>query len=296
MYFSRIRIHRDFFQSARQGQVPIKDSYSVHQLFWELFTDEKTRNFIYREEISSEQLGTQAGVRGEPVYYLVSSTRPISDNTIFDVQSKEYQPKLQAGDKLQFELRANPVVTRNGRKHDIAMNAQHNLLRSFCDKLDLHQYLPSDPQKQHYKNALIAYGGKPLDDALTEYLQDDFHYAERLQYSMTLREKLEWSLKAACDHDLKNWLVRKGKDHGFELCRDEYNQYKMQSAGYHWQTLAKKNEKRIKRRGIRKTGYSSIDFTGKLEVTDVDRFVTVLFTGIGRAKAFGCGLLLVKRG
>lgn len=295
MYFSRIRIHRDFFQSARQGQVSINDSYSVHQLLWKLFADEKTRNFIYREEIAREQLGSQAGVRGEPVYYLVSSTRPISDNTFFDVQSKEYQPKLQAGDTLQFDLRTNPVVTRNGRKHDIAMNAQHNLLRSFCDNLDLHQYLPPDPKKQHYKNALIAYGGKPLDDALTEYLQGDFQYAERLQYSMTLREKLEWSLKAACDHDLKNWLVRKGKDHGFALRRDEYNQYKAQTSGYHWQSIAKKNGERKKSKKRKKVGFSSVDFTGELEVTDADKFSTALFTGIGRAKGFGCGLLLVRR-
>ena len=296
MYFSRIRIHRDFFQSARQGQTTIKNSYSIHQFLWKLFAGEETRNFIFREEIAREQLDFQAGARGEPVYYLVSTTRPISTNTLFEVKSKEYQPKLQSGDKLQFDLRANSVVTRNGRKHDVAMNAQHNLLTSFCDNLNLQQYLPPDPKKKHYKKALVEYGGKPLDDTLTLYLQNDFHYAERLQYPMTLRDKLEWSLKAASDQDLKKWLLRKGNDHGFQLCRDGYNQYKMQSTGYHWQTLAKMNGKKVKSKARKKTGFSSIDFTGELEVTDVDRFATALFSGIGRAKAFGCGLLLVKRG
>lgn len=38
-----------------------------------------------------------------------------------------------------------------------------------------------------------------------------------------------------------------------------------------------------------------LDFDGVLEVRDPARFVAALGTGIGRAKAFGCGLMLVRR-
>ena len=41
--------------------------------------------------------------------------------------------------------------------------------------------------------------------------------------------------------------------------------------------------------------FSSLDFTGKLWVTDPDTFRWTLFNGIGRSKAFGCGLMLVRR-
>jgi CRISPR system Cascade subunit CasE len=41
--------------------------------------------------------------------------------------------------------------------------------------------------------------------------------------------------------------------------------------------------------------FSSLDFQGVLLVTDSDRFRQALFQGLGRSKAFGCGLLLVRR-
>jgi hypothetical protein len=40
--------------------------------------------------------------------------------------------------------------------------------------------------------------------------------------------------------------------------------------------------------------FSTVDLTGELVVTDAERFATTLASGIGRAKAFGCGLLLVR--
>jgi len=39
---------------------------------------------------------------------------------------------------------------------------------------------------------------------------------------------------------------------------------------------------------------STLDFSGHLRVEDADALRTALFTGVGHAKAFGCGLLLVR--
>lgn len=289
MYFSRISIHPDFFRSAQFGQIQTKDSYGVHQLLWKLFTDEKKRTFIYREEIAREQMGTKSGVRGEPVYYLVSASPPVTDKSTFRVECREYQPKLQVGDKLLFDLRANPVITRNGSKHDVVMDAQRSLLLSLCKKFNFQQYLPSAPQKKDYKNTLITHSAEDLDDELTRILQNDFRYVERLQASLNLREKLNWSLRVVTDQALDQWLMKKGNNHGFQLCCDDESQYKLQNTDYCWRSLVTKTGKR------KKTGFSSVDFTGEIEVTDVDTFLTTLFTGIGRSKAFGCGLMLVKR-
>jgi CRISPR system Cascade subunit CasE len=41
--------------------------------------------------------------------------------------------------------------------------------------------------------------------------------------------------------------------------------------------------------------FSTVDFSGELTVVDPDTFCAALQRGIGRAKAFGCGLMLVRR-
>lgn len=41
--------------------------------------------------------------------------------------------------------------------------------------------------------------------------------------------------------------------------------------------------------------HSTLDFEGILEVTDPEPFIRLLYNGLGPAKAFGCGLLLVRR-
>ncbi|WP_066336654.1 type I-E CRISPR-associated protein Cas6/Cse3/CasE [Azohydromonas lata] len=41
--------------------------------------------------------------------------------------------------------------------------------------------------------------------------------------------------------------------------------------------------------------FTSVDFSGELAVTDAAAFGAVLRRGLGHAKAFGCGLLLVRR-
>lgn len=49
-----------------------------------------------------------------------------------------------------------------------------------------------------------------------------------------------------------------------------------------------------KPRGKNWISISTIDFTGVLTVTDPDLFEQALYTGIGPAKSFGCGLLLIR--
>ena len=41
--------------------------------------------------------------------------------------------------------------------------------------------------------------------------------------------------------------------------------------------------------------FSTVDFSGELTVNDPSAFAGALRGGIGHAKAFGCGLLLVRR-
>jgi CRISPR system Cascade subunit CasE len=314
MYFSRVHMRPEIFKNTHLSEVLSDSTYNIHRLLWDLFSDQKQRNFLYREEIAREQLGTQVGVRGAPIYYVVSSNRPFSENPFFKVEAKEYQPKLQKGDRLSFELRANPVVTKkvdrenpdhylkersrrqvaNKNKltkkrvrHDVVMNAQKTFLTSLCAELNLQSRLSSDPKKKEYKKVLLTNGGLALDERLTSLLKDDFRYSERLRQSMQLRSKLEWSIKAIVDDSLEKWIMRQGERHGFSPAKDDNHQYKLQNSAYRWHSL--KADKGIK------SGFSSVDFLGDLEITDVAKFTKALFGGFGRAKAFGCGLMLLRR-
>ena len=51
----------------------------------------------------------------------------------------------------------------------------------------------------------------------------------------------------------------------------------------------------VKRGGGKLISFSTLDFGGMLTVTDASAFEQALFNGIGPAKAFGCGLMLVRR-
>ena len=52
---------------------------------------------------------------------------------------------------------------------------------------------------------------------------------------------------------------------------------------------------RIPRTGHKPIVFSQIDFTGALTVVDPEPLRQALFSGIGKARAYGCGLLLVRR-
>jgi CRISPR system Cascade subunit CasE len=79
----------------------------------------------------------------------------------------------------------------------------------------------------------------------------------------------------------QNWLQKQGERNGFRP-----SGIMVENHQFHHVTKPGDANKRH---------FSSLDFHGWLEVTDVAAFRKVLFLGLGRSKAFGCGLLLVRR-
>lgn len=291
MYFSRVRIRTDILKSSQLGLVLQGNSYGSHRLLWDLFPDQGKRTFLYREEIAREQLAASAAVRGEPIYYLLSHVKPVAnDDSLFRLETKLYQPKISVGQRFAFECRVNPVVERQGKKHDVLMDAQLQFLSHLVHTLNLQNQLVGKSEKSAYKTLLLTSGGEALNAYLTQLLANDSRYAERLGQIADLGDKLEWAIKAQVDIALESWWQRQGERCGFELAHEQNGLSKLQNSGYQWHGLPQK----IKQKGD-KSGFSSVDFTGELQITDIDKFQHALFNGLGRSKAFGCGLLMIKR-
>lgn len=291
MYFSRVRIRPEIIRSSQLHRVLEANVQGVHRLLWDLFSEQR-RTFLYREEIAREQLGCIPHVRGEPVYYVVSKSSPTEpENSLFRVETKGYNLQLEAGQHLSFECRINPVITKNGKKHDVVMDAQLGFLKSLIGAFNISDELPENAKKRGYKNLLLAKGGEALSQHLIDRLVINPLYAGRLEQFSTLSDKLEWAVNAKSDAGLENWLGKQGRRCGFMLAVDENGLSKLQNSAYQWHALPTKR----KREKGERAGFSSIDFTGELQIVDVDKFRQALFKGIGRSKAFGCGLLMIRR-
>lgn len=79
------------------------------------------------------------------------------------------------------------------------------------------------------------------------------------------------------------WLARQGKTAGFRLIGASAGDYRTEVLPGH--------------RGPRKgqPQFGILDLAGRIEITDPVAFLVQLPLGFGRAKAFGCGLMLTRR-
>lgn len=217
-YFSRITLRDHAFDTSSFWKV-FRDPYSLHQSVWGLFSDgpDRTRDFLYH----------LADTHRPPVIYAVSARSPLATDACWQVSVKEYQPRLLPGMRLEFSLRANPVVTRAGKRHDVVMDAKRT-------------------QREIPNNNRIPY-------TEAESVQD------------------------ACGR----WLVKRAEPSGFRPLV-------VRADGYHQQFFSKHKQQEPVR-------FSTVDFTGILEVLDPDRLRKTLYEGIGHAKGLGCGLMLIRR-
>lgn len=85
----------------------------------------------------------------------------------------------------------------------------------------------------------------------------------------------------AIETEGRGWLTRQGAAHGFILPAA------ISVDGYNVLKLPRPNAKPIE--------IGTLDFEGMLEIADPAAFLAALAQGFGRARAFGCGLMLIRR-
>ncbi|WP_086441490.1 type I-E CRISPR-associated protein Cas6/Cse3/CasE [Bombella apis] len=81
------------------------------------------------------------------------------------------------------------------------------------------------------------------------------------------------------------WLTRQGEKAGFVP-------HHVSADDYHTETLPRFGNERKR---SNRPDFGILDLSGQLEVTDPEAFLAQLVRGFGRAKAFGCGLMLIRR-
>jgi CRISPR system Cascade subunit CasE len=235
MYFSVITPEQRLLRQAAHEMT--KTSYAEHQWIWKFFpsTEEQPRDFIFRRHDADQR----------PRFYVVSKRPPLKFSDAWQIQSKDYDPQLSEGQRLSFQLRVNPVITKKNdkgeqKRHDVVMQAKKQLLAEH--KIGKWSDWKDDDNKPQ----------------LYELVQDSCVV----------------------------WLEGLAKGNGFEIAwtNEEKSQRKLQVDAY--------QQNRAGKRDIR---FSTVDLSGELLVVDPESFQHALFNGLGHAKAFGCGLLLVKR-
>ena len=215
-YFSRIELRDSSEARAFVARFGL-EGYGLHQALWRLFAAEAgtPRDFLYRIIDQADR----------PAFYVVSARSPVMDLPIWRIQTRDYAPCLQTGDRLGFSLRANPTVKRapalgaRSVRHDVVMDARKR--------------------------------GDRLDPLLGSYHQPGLA-----------------------------WLTPRAEAAGFQVEQTRIDGYRRHQ---------------LYKRGGAPMVFSTLDFEGVLTVTDPEIFSHSLLTGLGPAKAFGCGLLLVRR-
>ena len=285
MYITRVRIR----ESISSSQLPLllrdRQGYGLHRLFWDLFSDgngdNKRRDFLFREEIASEQLPQSCKRKGMPIYYVLSKQQPLTNSPLFQVETKVYQPWLSEGERVGFKLRINAVVSREGKRHDIVMDEQRMWLRGQLDEMGV----DSQGVKNDLKNRLLDHSTDG-QIALWKKLIESGRYANKLTQTPGRTEILDWAIKTAIEKRIQNWWISKGKRLGFEVPMDNSGEPLLDAASYRKYALP---EKAVT------AGFNSLDLSGEVIIRDIDQFKACLFEGIGPSKAFGCGLMMIRR-
>ena len=248
MYFSRITFN-PLADNQKLAKTLCQDSYQEHQILWQLFNSDPDakRDFLYRQTIES----------GRVKYYVLSERKPVDQSGIWLVdEPKPYDPKLSAGQKLFFSLRANPVASHKVARENLEEYLRARANRNVKDKKKLTRKVIRHDVVMHEKTR-IGYRKLPRDE----------------------KPMLQQLVQDTC----VPWLQHQAQAKGFVLVAET-----VQADGYRLhKSYLSRQDKPIR--------YSTVDFHGVLMVTNPDKFRTALFTGIGKSKAFGCGLLLVKR-
>lgn len=205
--------------------------------------------------------------RSEPRgrFYTLSERPPEPHGLFEPPEIKAFAPALSAGDRLAFLMRANAVTQKPKDPNDRAPNGE---LRRRKVDVAMHA-LRHLPGREHAARPGSAHEMSPRQAARFEIARAEAH----------------------------RWLVTQGMANGFRPDPlPKGDEAAEPDAGFeleHYFTVALPGSRRGGRRGEPRFGV--FEMKGRLTVTDPAAFLARLATGFGRAKSYGCGLMLIRR-
>lgn len=232
MYLSRIQLRFNQLRPEMLEKWHSARPYASHQWLWQLFPEQESRQFLFREEAHGG-------------FFMLSAIPPLAQHSLFLVETKAFNPQLTNGLMLDFQLRANPVITRNGKRSDVMMDA-----------------------KFQAKTQGVA-------------------------------QEQWWELQQQA---AQAWLERQGQQHGFRLLEEDTDDFAQWAGAEQSEMQARcgcvqayQQHRFVRNDREESIAFSSVDFSGTLCITDASRFEQTLYSGLGKSKALGCGMLMVKR-
>ncbi|HEX2958030.1 MAG TPA: type I-E CRISPR-associated protein Cas6/Cse3/CasE, partial [Chitinispirillaceae bacterium] len=193
-----------------------------------------------------------------PQFFTLSTQKPEDKSGFWEIRTMDFHPQILLGQKLSFSLIANPVISRSTgefRNTDLSKIRPKTNTKNEKVKRDDIIWLAKQKLKLEGKN-----------------YQDEVFLGKLIQ------------------DEGQKWLIAKSINKGFEVesvIVDSYRQIQFFKSGI-------TNPVKI----------STLRFNGILQVTDPNEFFMGVYekyndkgeyiAGIGPAKAFGCGLLLIK--
>lgn len=231
--------------------------YELHQALWTGFpgleSSSSDERFLYRHEELDDHHSVLVQSTEVPDWTEIERR---SADTV--VKVREFDPQAIAGDKpLRFLLRANPTTSR-----------------TYPDEL-----VTGSDGVERPKSRRIAVGS------------DRKQLAERMGVSvdeLPSREEM-----------LVDWLRKKGESSGYSIVEDSSGRT-LCDVSPNRDLILRKGKKAGSRSSTRNRAsngtepritITTVDYTGVLRIDDPDRFAETIRSGIGRARAFGCGLL-----
>lgn len=231
------------------------DGYKLHKMIWDIFSDGPDRKRDFLYRFEK--------VNGSPTYYTVSERKPSDPTGLWEVNTKPYVPKLLQGDRLAFKLRANPIQS-------VKMERTAEELEKW--------------QKSRVDRGLKP--NKSMEKGWTEkVIRHDVVMEAKTNISFkNLPEEQRPHIATLIQDAGLEWLKSREKEYGFSVVQsgtraDGYCQHRL-----------------FKGKSAKLVTFSTLEFDGILTAIAPNIFIEkCLFSGIGPAKGFGCGLMLVRR-
>ena len=229
LYLSRLTLNRSAPAAALMPllnpRAPGQAADAHHRLIWSVFSDsnDRRRDFLWRHD-------------GRGRFFVLSARRPRLSELFQAPETKVFDPELQAGDLLQFTLRANATKDRAGVSR-MKKGDRRGKSRRVDVVMDLMRTAPDGARRAEIRSAM----------------------------AQTAAEA---------------WMVRQGAAKGFASRSTVVEGYSTIELG------------RRRRQGAT---FGVLDLRGEIEVTDPGAFLPALAAGFGRAKTWGCGLMLIRR-